>query len=191
MTHRLALLGVLLGLFDGLHPTLDQWAQSSTDARLKSLRGAHLVYRDGTPVGETDHRAGRRTTTASALGRRSVARHVATYTAGQVAGAVAATRLLGYRIPGRALVVGAAINAGTHLVIDRRDPLLWLARATGKGGYVEHCTAARVGPDGTVRAEISGPGTALLELDQALHRGIGVVAAVATTWLATRRGART
>jgi hypothetical protein len=35
-------------------------------------------------------------------------------------------------------------------------------------------------------AELSGPGTALMELDQALHRAIGVVAAAVTAWLATR-----
>ncbi|MFH9353999.1 hypothetical protein [Kitasatospora sp. NPDC017646] len=50
-------------------------------------------------------------------------------------------------------------------MIDRREPLLWLAKKAGKKGYIDHCTAARVAADGTVRAELSGPGSALMELD--------------------------
>ncbi|MFJ1757363.1 hypothetical protein [Kitasatospora sp. NPDC088134] len=184
---RIALLGVLIGLFGELHPALDQWGQRSVDARLKDLHGRHLVHLDGTPAdGQDPDRADEATTTADALGRRHAALHVAAYTAGQFAAAVVATRALGYRVPVRALLAGAAVNGATHLVIDRREPLLHLARWTGHLGYVEHCTAARVGADGVVRAEPSGPGSALFELDQSLHRAIGVAAAVATTWLATR-----
>lgn len=184
---RLALLGTLLAVFGELHPALDQWAQRPADSACKGLRGNHTVYLDGTPVGREDaDRAGRPTLTASNLGRRSVARHVASYTAGQLAGTIAATRALGYRVPPRALLAGAAINSFTHAVIDRRAPLLWLAERAGKGAYVDHCTAVRMDPDGTLTTELSGPGTALMELDQALHRAIGVAAAVVTTWLATR-----
>jgi hypothetical protein len=163
---RLALLGTLIGLFGELHPVLDQWAQNSKDSQCKGLYGDELVYRDGTPVGqETEDRTGHPTMTATELGRLSVARHVASYSAGQLAGTIAATRALGYRVPVGALLVGAAINAATHAVIDRREPLLWLAKKAGKKGYVDHCTAARVAADGTVSAELSGPGTALMELD--------------------------
>ncbi|WP_326681044.1 hypothetical protein [Streptomyces sp. NBC_01237] len=187
VVERLALLGTLVALFEGLHPSLDQWAQSSKDSSCKGLYGDHPVYRDGTPVGqETDDRTGMPTLTASQLGRRSVARHVASYSAGQLAGTVAATRVLGYRIPGRALLAGAAINAVTHAVIDRRKPLLWLAGKAGKRGYVDHCTAVRMDTEGALTAELSGPGSALMELDQSLHRSIGVLAAVVTTYLATR-----
>jgi hypothetical protein len=188
---RLALFAGLLGTFDGLHPLCDQWVQNSQDAARKGDHGDHLVYRDGTPVGEeTDDRTGQPTMTASQLGRRSVARHVASYSAVQVAATVAVTRTLGYRLPAKALLAGAAINAGTNLVIDRREPLLWLAGKASKRGYVDHCTAARVAADGTVSAELSGPGTALMELNQALHRAIGVGAALVTTWLATRKGGK-
>jgi hypothetical protein len=187
---RLALLGTLTAVFGELHPLFDQWGQRSEDAALKGLHGDHKVYADGTPVGEeTDDRSGQRTYTASQVGRRAAARHVATYTAGQLAGAIVVTRALGYRVPARALLAGAVINAGTHAVIDRRTPLLWLAARTGKGGYIDHCHAVRIGADGTPAAEMSGPGSALMELDQALHKGIGVGAALVTTWLATRRGA--
>lgn len=187
---RLALLGTLTAVFGELHPYFDQWGQRSEDAALKGLHGDRKVYADGTPVGEeTDDRSGQRAYTASQVGRRAAARHVASYTAGQLAGAITVTRALGYRVPVRALLAGAVINAGTHAVIDRRAPLLWLAARTGKSGYINHCGAVRMAADGTLTAEASGPGSALMELDQALHRAIGVGAALVTTWLATRRGA--
>jgi len=155
---RLALLGALTAIFGELHPLLDQWAQNSQDAQLKGLYGRHRVYRDGTPVGHgTEDHTGQPTMTAGGLGRLSAARHVASYTAGQLTGTIIATRVLGYRVPAGALLVGAAINATTHAVIDRREPLLWLAKKAGKKGYVDHCTAARVAADGTVSAELSGP----------------------------------
>ncbi|TLS45726.1 hypothetical protein FE633_13240 [Streptomyces montanus] len=187
-TERLALAATLVAVFSELHPGFDQWFQRPRDAACKGLYGKHLVDSNGTPLspGNTTGPA----LTASQLGRRSVARHVASYTAGQLAGAIVVTRALGYRVPLRALLAGAVINAGTHAVIDRREPLLWLARKAGKEGYVEHCTAARVDKDGAVTAELSGPGTALMELDQALHRAIGVGAALVTTWVATRSGGR-
>ncbi|MDH6709880.1 hypothetical protein P3T27_006629 [Kitasatospora sp. MAA19] len=82
---RLALLGALIGLFGELHPALDQWAQNSNDASCKGLYGDHLVYRDGTPVGqETEDRTGEPTMTATELGRLSVARHVASLGAARV-----------------------------------------------------------------------------------------------------------
>lgn len=184
---RLALLGTLVAVFGELHPLFDQWAQDSIDARCKDMYGDHRMFLDGVPVGqEKDDRTGWPTLSASELGRRSVARHVATYTAGQVAGATIATRALGFRIPTRALLAGTAVNAITHAVIDRRKPLLWLAKKARKGGYVDHCTAVRMDKDGNLTAELSGPGTALMELDQALHRAIGVGAAVFMAWLATR-----
>jgi hypothetical protein len=184
---RLALMGCLTAVFGELHPYFDQWAQRSEDAALKGLHGDHRVYADGTPAGEeTGGRSGRPACTASQAGRRAAARHVASYTAGQLAGTMVVTRVLGYRVPPRALLAGTVINAVTHAVIDRRDPLLRLASRLGLAGYVEHCAAVRMAPDGTLTVEASGPGTALTELDQALHRGIGVAAALLTTWLATR-----
>ncbi|WP_331720831.1 hypothetical protein OG306_40320 (plasmid) [Streptomyces sp. NBC_01241] len=186
----LALTGALLATWDALHPLFDQWFQDSRDAANKGACGQHLVYRDGTPVGEEaegDDRAGQPTMTATRLGWVSAARHVASYSAGQLTGTVLLTRGLGYRVPASALVVGAGINALTHLVIDKRQPLLWLAARAGKGGYVDHCTVVRrLDEDGAARAEESGPGTALFELDQALHRAIGALAAVTTTWLTIR-----
>ncbi len=154
----LALFAALQATFADIHPMCDQWLQSSEDAAGK-----------GEPGWE---------------GAKHCARHVASYTAGQVGAAVAVTRVLGFRVPLRALAAGAVVNAVTHFVIDRRDPLLVAARVCGRGGYVAHATVQR--RDGVV--DIAGPGTALTELDQAAHRAIGVVASLVTTWIALRWG---
>ncbi|MGW3747345.1 hypothetical protein ACWD62_44415 [Streptomyces sp. NPDC005146] len=57
-----------------------------------------------------------------------------------------------------------AINASTHAAIDRGALLLWLAKRTGKTGYIEHCQAVRL-DDGETTKEINGPGSAWMELD--------------------------
>ncbi|MFD7507874.1 hypothetical protein ACFV5N_00800 [Streptomyces sp. NPDC059853] len=93
---RLALGALLNTTFGALHPLMDHWAQRGEDARLKGLHGRQLVHADGTPATGEESRP---TMTASACGRRAAARHVAGYTLGQVAGTVAVTRALGYRVP--------------------------------------------------------------------------------------------
>jgi hypothetical protein len=108
----------------------------------------------------------------------------------QLGATVAITRAFGYRVTPTALLAGAAINAGTHAAIDRGAVLLWLAKKTGKTGYIEHCKAARVDDDGKATSELTGPGSAWMELDAALHRSIGIAAAAVTTLLTTRPGAR-
>lgn len=183
---RLALFGTLLAAFGEVHPFCDQWVQGSTTARCKRLYGAHRVYTDGTPVADSPARPGALTMAASVRGRLAVASHVASYTAVQTGVAVGVTRAFGYRVPPGAMVAGIAVNAATHAVLDRGAALLWIADRTRKRGYIDHCTAARVADDGTVTAEVNGPGTAWLELDAALHRVIGVGAAALTTWLTTR-----
>jgi hypothetical protein len=124
--------------------------------------------------------------TAGAVGRRAVACHVASYTAVQLGTTLAVTRALGYRIPPGALLAGAALNASTHAAIDRGALLMWLAKKARQTGYIEHCKAARADADGNVTWELTGPGSSWMELDEALHRVVGVGAAALTTWLATR-----
>ncbi|MER7658146.1 hypothetical protein [Streptomyces albidoflavus] len=73
--------------------------------------------------------------------------------------------------------------------------LLWLAEKAGKSGYIKHATVVRkAGGEGTeypkAVQDVSGPGTALMELDQAAHRAIGVAAALVTTWITLRKGDR-
>lgn len=152
----LALFAALQATFADVHPFCDQWLQSSADAAGKGLPGPE--------------------------GARHCARHVAGYSAGQLAAAVAVTRALGVRVPLAALLAGTAVNAVTHYAIDRREPLKKAARVLGKGGYLKHATVQR--RPGQV--DESGPGTALMELDQAAHRAIGVLASLVTTWLALR-----
>jgi hypothetical protein len=191
----LALVAALTAVFDGVHALGDQFVQNPHDATTKGMHGSHLVYKnDGSPVEENPWRHGKegRTCTASAYGRRSVSRHVASYSAVQLASTLAVTRTLGYRVPASALLTGAAINAITHGILDRREPLLWLAEKAGK---IKHATVVRkVGGEGTeypkAVQDVSGPGTALMELDQAAHRAIGVAAALVTTWITLRKGDR-
>ena len=187
---RLALFGALLSTFGELHPLCDHWVQGSQTAGLKRLYGDHHVTPDGTPVDQATDVTTKQTMTASTLGRYAVTKHVASYTAVQAAATIVVTKAFGYRVSPTALLAGAAVNAGTHAAIDRGALLLWLAKKTGKTGYIEHCKAARVDDDGNATAELTGPGSAWMELDAALHRAIGVGAAAVTTWLTTRTAAR-
>ncbi|MFE0489161.1 hypothetical protein [Streptomyces griseoaurantiacus] len=186
-TERLALFGTLLATFGELHPACDHWVQGSKTASRKRLYGKDLVHADGSPATADSTRP---TMTTSTLGRRAVACHVASYTAVQLGATVAITRAFGYRVTPTALLVGAAINASTHAAIDRGALLLWLAKKTKKTGYIEHCQAVRLDDEGAVTKEITGPGSAWMELDAALHRAIGIGAAAVTTWLTTRPGGR-
>jgi hypothetical protein len=186
-TERLALFGTLLSVFGELHPLCDHWVQGSKTASRKRLYGEDLVYADGSPA---DPDSPHPTMTESQLGRRAVACHVASYTAVQLAATIAVTRAFGYRVTPGALLAGTVINAGTHAAIDRGELLLWLAKKTGKTGYIEHCKAARVDDKGQAASELTGPGSAWMELDAALHRAIGVGAAAVTTWLTTRPRSR-
>ncbi|AJC62021.1 hypothetical protein [Streptomyces sp. 769] len=169
----LAVFAALTSVFGEIHPFCDHFVQNSHDASAKGMHGSHLVYvNDGSPAEKNPQQTGKegRTCTTSAYGRRSVSRHVASYTAVQFVSTVAVTHTLGYRVPAEALLTGAAINAITHAVIDRRDPLIWLAEKMGKGGYIKHATVVRkAGDEGTEYPEpiqdVSGPGTALMELD--------------------------
>ncbi|MGW7064106.1 hypothetical protein ACWGHM_37180 [Streptomyces sp. NPDC054904] len=81
------------------------------------------------------------------------------------------------------------VTAQTLFRTSEYPNLPTLAKKTGKTGYIGHCQAVRLADEGTVTKEINGPGSAWMELDAALHRAIGIGAAV-TTWLTTRPGAR-
>lgn len=158
----LALFATLQATFSDVHPYCDQILQRERDACGKGEQGPN--------------------------GARCCARHVASYTAVQILGAVAVTRALGYRVPLPALLAGMAVNAGTHYVIDRREPFeeflrhRWIKR----GGYLDHATVQR--RPGVI--DVAGPGTALMEMDQAAHRLISVLASLIITWLAVRWGRR-
>lgn len=188
VVQRAAIFAVLLTTFAEIHPFCDHIVQTSRDAMNKGMRGGHQVYWiDGVAVGQEpkdEDRASWRTMTASELGRRCAAHHVLTYTLGQAAASAGVRRVLGLRVPWRELLAGTAINALTHYVIDRREPLNWFLRSrfVGKRTYLEDSTVQR--KPGAV--DDSGPGTGLYECDQAVHRLIGVAAALMTTRMAVR-----
>lgn len=182
----LALAAALLAVHGELHPAADQLAQAGRDAIGKRMRGRHLVYADtGEPVGDVPE-GGRRTLTADRHGLECTARHVASYSAVQAAGALAVTRALGYRLPLSALAAGTAVNAVTHGLLDRGPALEALARLLGKQEYLARCQTVRPAEDGSVRTDPYGPGTAWMEIDQAGHRLVSVTAAAVTAWLAVR-----
>jgi hypothetical protein len=160
----LALYAALQATFSDVHPFCDLVVQNDEDAVDKGKPGW--------------------------VGRKACARHVVTYSAGQFIAAVGVTRVLGFRASWSGLLVGTAINGITHYVIDRREPLkkfLASSRAqklhlvgVGKADYLDHATAQR--RPGVVDA--AGPGTALMDCDQAVHRLVSVFASVTMTWLA-------
>ncbi|MFI5672979.1 hypothetical protein [Streptomyces sp. NPDC051704] len=87
------------------------------------------------------------------------------------------------------------VTAQTLFRTSEYPNLPTLAEKAGKGGYIKHATVVRkAGGEGTeypkAVQDVSGPGTALMELDQAAHRAIGVAAALVTTWITLRKGDR-
>jgi hypothetical protein len=152
-----ALFAALHAVFSDVHPAGDQIVQTGHQANHKGLPGW--------------------------VGRRACAGHVATYTATQYAAAAAVCKALGWRVPWTALAVGhIGVNATTHYLLDRRAPLRKLMSKLGKASYMEWGTVQRgldkhgepiIDPGG-------GPGTAVMELDQASHRIVGLVSSLLT-----------
>lgn len=136
-------------LLHALHGIGDQWLQTGHQAVFKGARGP--------------------------CGQKACAGHVATYTAVSALGSLAASKFLGQRIHWPSWLAGQAITAITHYVIDRRVPLRKLATALGKEDYLTGSTVVRK-PGG--KAELGGPGTALMELDQSLHKLLLAVTAL-------------
>jgi hypothetical protein len=96
-------------------------------------------------------------------GRLWCAWHVFTYLVtctAAVVGVLAVLGLLGV-VTVTGLAVGTAVNGLTHYIVDRRVPLLWLARVTGHGGWVE-----------------ADPKEAPYKLDQSWHVGWLLVTAL-------------
>lgn len=159
----LAVFATLQATFSDIHPFCDHVVQNKNDATNKGEPGW--------------------------VGRKACARHVATYSVGQLAAAAGVTRALGFRTSWSGMLAGTAINAITHYVIDRREPLKTFLRSEviGKADYLDYATVQRrEKPDGTPVVDESGPGTALMECDQAMHRLFSVFASLTTTWLALR-----
>ncbi|NKQ54557.1 hypothetical protein HFP15_16880 [Amycolatopsis sp. K13G38] len=190
VVERVALFGALASAFHGSHLWADRWLQRPKDAVLKGLHGDELVYpSDGKSASEVS-RENETPVPACVVGRRAATAHVLTYAAGQLVITEAVARTFCLRLPWRARLAGAVINFGTHWIIDRRRFLLWLAkRVNHKDTFIAVATVMRK-PD--YEPDTSGPGTALSDLDQGLHKLLGVIAAAVMARLAvpTRRRVR-
>lgn len=139
-TDRLAVFAAVFAILYTAHKLGDHWIQTNGQA---SAKGG-----EGWPA------------------RIACAAHVATYSATCVVGLLALAWCTGLALPPDTVTLALGVNAVTHYVADRREPLRRIARWLGRTGYLQHATVIRradAGPDTT------GPGTALFHLDESWH----------------------
>lgn len=141
MTDTATMFAVVAATLYAAHAVADHWVQSHTAACRKAAPGL--------------------------AGAAWCAWHVTTYLVTCTAAVVAVAAVLGVLddLSPVGLAVGAAVNGLSHYVADRRWPLLWLARITGHGEWVD------VDPQAPYR------------LDQSWHKGWLLVTAVLTAAL--------
>lgn len=108
MTEVATFAAVWVALYVG-HDVGDHWVQRPRQALEKGGRG-------------------RRARVAAAL-------HVGTLTVTQLVTLAVTAAVTGLALTPAATVAGLAVNASTHYVLDRRTPLLRLARWMGKGEF--------------------------------------------------------
>jgi hypothetical protein len=74
-------------------------------------------------------------------GRLHCAAHVATYLVTCFVFIAVAGLVLGLDLDlvGPGMGIGMAVNGLTHYIADRRTPLMWMARRTGHGEFVDTC----------------------------------------------------
>ncbi len=140
MTSGTSAVGAVFAALVGAHYLGDYWAQTNAQAGTKGRPGW--------------------------VGIAACVRHVAVYTAvaaGSLGMLAAATGWWPHPVSAAA---GLGVSAATHYVADRRRPLIALAKRLGKGAFLASGTVVRR-PGGP--AEWSGPGTALIDLDQSWH----------------------
>jgi hypothetical protein len=101
-------------------------------------------------------------------GRRACAGHVAAYTATGALAVYAASRRLNVPLRPAELAAGLALNAASHYLADRREPLRRMARLVRREGYVTAVTVLR---HPGAQPQETGPGTGLFHLDQSWHYG--------------------
>lgn len=84
---------------------------------------------------QTDHQAAHKGAPGWP-GRRACLAHCATYLATQAAALAAVVAVLDLPVTAGQAAAGLAVSGVTHYVIDRRTPLLRLARLAGKRAFV-------------------------------------------------------
>lgn len=74
-------------------------------------------------------------------GRLHCATHVASYLVTCFLFIAVAALVLGLDLDlvGPGMGLGMAVNGLTHYIADRRTPLLWMARRTGHGEFIDQC----------------------------------------------------
>jgi hypothetical protein len=124
------------------HAVGDHWVQSHTSACAKGSAGA--------------------------AGHRACLTHVLTYLATCLAAIVGVTAALGLlgSLSLLGVTVGLLVNGISHYIVDRRKPLVFLARLTGHGGWID-----------------SGDPEAAYKLDQSWHTGWLLISALITVVL--------
>lgn len=154
MTSPAARFAAVFAVLYAAHEVGDQWVQYHEDAAHKQDQ--------------------------TAAGQHACARHVATYTTTTALAVGVANATLRLGLTWRGLIVGQAVSAATHYIVDRGLPLRRIASKIDKGGYIDKITVVR-----QPGAEMSavGPGTGAYALDQSWHIGWLAVAALATAIL--------
>jgi hypothetical protein len=140
----------------------------------------HVLQTDTQAIGKTE----------PGLGWRSMAGHVGSYHATQVAALAVADRTLGLGLrPGRT-AVAVAFSAATHAFLDRRWPVRRVLELTGSPGFARPRTVVGVPVDGNGRVlgatgvptDVQAYGPVPLHgpylADQALHHACLWVAAL-------------
>ncbi|WP_035306004.1 DUF3307 domain-containing protein [Actinokineospora inagensis] len=119
------------------HQVADHWVQTDHQATHKGHRGV--------------------------VGRLACLRHVATYTATTALAVGVVWWLAGLPVHPVPFVAGQVLSALTHYWADRRAPLAWLIRVTGRARF------AALGAPRPGRDDNPGLGTGMYTLDQSFH----------------------
>lgn len=133
---------VFIALYAG-HQVGDHWVQSSCQAACKGRPGR--------------------------AGRWACTKHVTTLTLTKALLLLPAALVLDLHLTAAGLLLGLAVDAGTHWWADRRTTLAWLAKVTGKGEF--HDLGAGVVSTSTAEDGITGRhlGRGSYALDQSFH----------------------
>lgn len=145
MTSRVTVGTVFAALF-AAHSVADHHVQRDGDAQAKGLPGR--------------------------AGQLACARHVASYTATAAVALAAVRCATGTLLPLGRTVVGLALSAVSHYVIDRRGPLKRFAELTGHGGFYQ------LGMPRPGRDDNPSLGTGAYALDQSAHHAFLFLAAL-------------
>lgn len=127
------------------------------------IAALYVGHQIGDHIAQTDHQAANKAG-KGCEGWQAMAGHVASYTACQAV-ALLALRATGVRVSPIRAVLGLAVSAGTHALIDRRWPVQRLLHATGSPGFADLADGGMNGP---------------YLADQALHVGCLFAAALVT-----------